>query len=123
MKFCTKCGAQNEDGLAFCSSCGASLNGEVAGEKKPFDVLALLGMIFGIASLVFCWTYGFGVLCGIAGLIMSSMSRKKGPKNGMSTAGLICSIIGIILGAILLVVCICTCVAAASYGSYYDLYY
>jgi len=120
MKFCTKCGAQNDDGLAFCSSCGASLNGEtVVGEKKPFNVLALLGMIFGIASLVFCWSYGFGVLVGIAGLIMSIMSRKKDPANGMAKAGLICSIIGIALGVVLLIVCICSCVALVNSPYYY----
>lgn len=121
MKFCTKCGAQNEDGLAFCSSCGASLNSEnvAGGEKKPLNTQALLGMIFGIAALVFCWSYGFGVLCGIAGLILSLMARKKEPKNGMATAGLICSIIGIALGVILLVVCVCSCVALMNSGYYY----
>ena len=26
MVYCTKCGAQNEDEVAFCASCGASMN-------------------------------------------------------------------------------------------------
>jgi hypothetical protein len=64
--FCTKCGAQNVDGAAFCSSCGASLSAatqsapamtSVGSEgmapakqragKNPF-VAAFLNLIFGL---------------------------------------------------------------------------
>lgn len=128
MKFCTKCGAQNEDGLAFCSSCGASLNGDVGvGEKKPFNVLALIGMISGILGLVWCWWSFlaiFGVLFGLAGVIMSQIARKKDPKNGMAMAGFICGLIAMILGLIFFVACgiapcICYGSALSNYGYYY----
>lgn len=122
MKFCTKCGAQNDDGLAFCSSCGASLNGEVAGEKKPFNVLALIGMIAGILACIWCWFGGLGgVLLGIAAIIMSAIARKKDPKNGMALAGLICGICGLVIGIIFFIICMCTYCTLLG-GGYYDLY-
>ncbi len=128
MKFCTKCGAQNEDGLAFCSSCGNPLNGQVAGgvEKKPFNVLALIGMISGIIAVIWCWMSFLsivGVIFGIAGVIMSGIARKNDPKNGMAIAGLICSIIAIVAGAIIFISCIACYGCAICNGGYYDYYY
>jgi len=56
--FCAKCGAQNADGAAFCSSCGANLSGTTTGSqgmppygqsmrKNPW-IAAFLNLIFGL---------------------------------------------------------------------------
>lgn len=139
MNYCSKCGAQVEDGLSFCSSCGASMNGNGggnaggnynAGEKKPFNVLALISMIAGILGLFWAfWGYlGIvGVILGIAAAIMGSIARKNDPNNGMAKAGLICGIIAIVIGAVAFIACIaCIGCAACSGGlenSIYDSLY
>lgn len=54
-------------------------------------------MIFGILSLVICWTGAGGIICGILAVIMggAAMGTKKGGK-GMAVAGLVCGLIALI---------------------------
>ncbi len=100
--FCRNCGNQNEDGAAFCRTCGAPMNGAVpvnliAVQSKPTSGLAVASLIFGILSLVICWTGAGGIICGILAVIMggAGMATKKGGK-GMAVAGLVCGIIALI---------------------------
>lgn len=71
--------------------------------QKQTNVLAGVGLGLGIASILFCCCYGVvGLVFGIAGIICSALSKKKG-KSGVGTAGLICSIIGTILSVLVLI--------------------
>lgn len=72
------------------------------GPKKT-DSLAIVSLILGIGSIIMscCITY-LGIGLGIGGIICAVMSKKK-QKNGMSTAGMVCSIIGLVLSVLLLI--------------------
>ena len=63
---------------------------------KPFGII---GMIFGILSIVFFWTLVFGIIFGAIGLIFSIIAMKKaksvGRKNPMGLVGVICSAVGL----------------------------
>lgn len=65
-------------------------------QRKPFNGLALAGMILGICALVFCWVPVLNVILVILGFVFSILGLKKLPK-GMATAGLICSIIALVI--------------------------
>ena len=81
---------------------------------------AIVGLVFGIVSIcsfyIPFWNI-IGLVLGIVGLVLSLKARKEAP-NGLSTAGLICSIIGLVLCAIGFFSCticsICTCISGAA---------
>jgi len=65
--------------------------------------LQIAGLVCGILAICSCCCYGVPALIfGIAGLICAVMGNKRS-KNGVGTAGMVCSIIGLILGAIAIV--------------------
>ena len=76
---------------------------------KKNDGKAVAGLILGIVSIVSSCS-GSGVLFGILGIVFSCMSRKEAKNNpngttgnsGLSTGGLICSIIGIVISVIVI---------------------
>lgn len=66
--------------------------------ENKTNVLAIVGMILGIISIIASCCYVWvGIIFGVAGLVCSIMSRKQS-KSGMGMAGIICSIIGIVIG-------------------------
>ena len=69
---------------------------------KKTNVLAIVGMILGIVSILMGCCGWYSIIFGIPGLICSILSRKQG-KSGMSVAGIVCSIIGIIIGILMTV--------------------
>ena len=75
-----------------------------APEEKQTNVLAVVGMILGILSIIACClnTY-IAIIVGIAGLVCSILSQKQG-KSGMAIAGIVCSIIGLVLNLSILVI-------------------
>ncbi|MBQ2805657.1 MAG: hypothetical protein IJF08_01255 [Clostridia bacterium] len=80
-------------------------------EKKPFNVPALLCMIFGILSLLAClgiFPFGkfFGIVFAIVALILVRPARKKQPygNSAMTKAGQICAIISLSIRASLMLV-------------------
>ena len=84
--------------------------------------LSLTAFILGIAAVVFSWVFIFGLLVGIAGLIISIIARKREPQapNWMKLVGLILSIVGIVIAAVVLIFTIISfiVIAAAGAGSY-----
>ena len=61
--------------------------------------LAIASLVLGIVSLFCC-----GSVCSIVGIVLGILSRsKKSTDNGMATAGIVLSIIGLVLWAIVIV--------------------
>jgi biopolymer transport protein ExbD len=133
MKICPYCGAELEDDYKFCPTCKKMLEDSTedkaitedlsnqdiftlpesisSGDKGPDQkavIYAIIGMSCGIASLVLFW-FGFlmmgffPIALGIAGIVFSALSKKKG-KDKKATVGLVTSIIGLILSIIASVV-------------------
>lgn len=83
-------------------------------EPKPSNTMAILSLVFGIISLLLpcaCCigsiTFTFvvaivGVILGIAAIVLCVMSKKVS-RTGMATAGMVCGIIGIVLNLALVV--------------------
>ena len=101
--------------------------------------MGVLGLIFGIISLITCWfgwvpSYGLSfsltpVILGILGIIFSVAGRSSAAKNntpaGVAIAGLVLSIIGMILGGIGVSICVvCSGIlnpdSVNSFGSYFQ---
>lgn len=71
-------------------------------EPQPAKGLAIVGMIFGILSLVGCYFTWF--FCGVPGFICSLVAKKRGNTGGPAKAGFVMSIISIaIFGTIALI--------------------
>lgn len=70
--------------------------------KNQTNILAIVGLVLGILSIVLSCCYGIGILFGIAGIICSALSKKKG-KSGVGTAGLICSIVGTVFSVLMII--------------------
>lgn len=95
--------------------------------QAPKKTLAIIGMVLGIVTFVFCWIPGVtyvAIATGIAGIILSVLGQKKfkavGQKNAMATVGLILSIIGLVFAVVMTIIyCACTAAltSAASDGS------
>jgi len=83
--------------------------------------MAIAAMILGIVSLVFCWFAALWWLwlpAGVAGIILGALGKKNTAKQGMASAGLVMSIIGLALGFIWFITCV-ACVACSGVASYY----
>ena len=67
--------------------------------------LGIAGMVLGIVGLVFafipCLNF-VGIILGVVGVILAAVGRSKSPKDkqGMATAGVVCSILAIVIGVI-----------------------
>ena len=71
---------------------------------NPGKGLCIGGMVLGIVAVVLCCLWYISVPCGIVGLILNIMGKKKakaaGAPTGTATAGMVLSIIGLALGVI-----------------------
>lgn len=96
--FCQQCGQQNTPGSAFCASCGGPLG--APGMQQPMmHPQATSGLA--IAGFVCAF------LCSILGLILSIMAKSEIAKSngrlggeGLATAGIVISIVGMVIGLI-----------------------
>ncbi len=124
--FCQYCGTENAEGTKFCTNCGASLVAatthntyeQPAGAQPNYNQpnynqyanynpapaseagkgFAIAGLVLGIIAIL-CQ----GWLWGVLAIIFACVARSKGYKKGMSTAGIVCGIIGIILSVLTLI--------------------
>jgi len=119
MAFCSKCGAQMNDGSAFCPSCGAAAQAQQQQQQyqqpqyqqpqyqqpqyqqpgtQPANGMAAASLVCGILS-IFLVPLVFGIL----GLALGGAAKSKGNRGGMATGGIVCGIIGIVGWIIMLV--------------------
>lgn len=67
--------------------------------------MAIASMVLGIVSIVLvCCTYFLSIPCAIVGLVLGIMQNKTHGKNGMATAGIVCSIVSIVLSIIFIII-------------------
>lgn len=65
--------------------------------------MQIASLVLGILSICFCCCYGFpGLIMGIIGLVCGIKGNKE-RKNGVGTAGVICSVIGLIFSFFMLI--------------------
>ena len=88
-------------------------NTPVQGQSKGKSIAC---MVFGIASIVASYGYGFGLICAIVSLILGSQCKKDGVQNTFTKVGKITSIIGLILSIILGIIMIILVAVAAAAG-------
>jgi len=76
------------------------------GQRAPVDTLAVLSLVFGILSLLFC-----GPFLGLPGVICGHMARKRAREEtlpssngGLSLAGLITGYIGLVFYGIFMII-------------------
>lgn len=141
MAYCKNCGSLNNDGVLYCASCGAPMQAaqpqqpiypvnnyqQPVPQSVPGKGLGITSMVLGIVGLVlFCFWY-ISIPCAIVGIILGCISKshakEAGMKNGMATAGIICSAIAIALAIVLVILVVVGMGAAfselAEYGYYY----
>ena len=58
--------------------------------------MAVSSLVLGIVSIVLMCLWYVSIPCGIVGLVLGILAKKKGQK-GMATAGIVLSIIGLVL--------------------------
>lgn len=118
--FCNHCGTQVPDGTAFCPKCGATL--PVSNQPfnpippvppipqqpyipqpfvpqqvvEPAKGMAITSFIMGLTSL-----FMLPIITGLLGILFGAIAKGKGNRSGFSTAGLVCSIIGLIFGILI----------------------
>lgn len=70
---------------------------------KPGNGAATAGLVFGILTLVFCWTSYFCGIFALLGLIFSivGLCKKDAPGKGKAIAGLIMTVLGGIIAVFL----------------------
>ena len=67
-------------------------------QTQPGNGLAIASLVLGICSIPLAFFFSIGgIVCGIIGLVLASMAKKRGNFSGMRTGGLICSIIGLVV--------------------------
>ena len=105
--FCTKCGAQNPDGAAFCHSCGNKLDGatqpsstpaqggiashSIQGKSQP--VAAVLNFFFGLGYLYL----GYKRVLGVPAAVFVVLTIVVYVILGALTAGIAAFVLAILL--------------------------
>ena len=122
---CKNCFAENNDGAAFCTNCGAPLEAQpqapvaepvapqyeapqqyTAPVQQPYGYNPVPtpapnapqpGKGFAIAGMV-CGIvsfFCFGVILGILAIVFGGVAKSKGNRSGMATAGIVCGAVGL----------------------------
>ena len=78
----------------------SSTAGEAAGHGK-----AVASLILGIFALLFSWCCCGGLIPGIIGICLGAGAKSSGNKEGISTAGIVISIIAVILSIVIGISC------------------
>lgn len=65
------------------------------GQPQPSSGKAIAALVCGILAILFSWTILFGIGLGIAAIILARSAVKEAGKDGKTTGGKICGIVGI----------------------------
>ena len=71
--------------------------------KQPGHGLGVASLVLGIISLVLFLTNWIAALFGLIGTVLGGVAKSKGNTEGVTKAGLVCSIIGLVLGLIIFI--------------------
>ena len=125
--------AQQQDQTAYGQP--TEQNAAGSGEEKAEHTKAVLSLVLGIVGVVIYWPSALlfdalfdnsrvtpfggaiiGIVLGIVGLVLASMAKKAGNREGIRTAGFVLSLIALILNVIYIVSCVA---CAATMNAYY----
>lgn len=67
--------------------------------------MAVASLVFGILSLLGCWTGWGGIILAVLGVVFGIAGRKDPNNSGLATGGLVCSIIALIPSILFITVC------------------
>lgn len=101
--YCPKCGEKNNEGVKFCSKCGAELTKEVKDEKIKKEGLGTASTVLGIISLILSFTciifvpIVISLPLSILGLVLGIVNVAK---KGKKFSGIILNSISTIISCI-----------------------
>ena len=106
--YCPKCGYQNDEGVKFCSKCGASLIEEIKKtEPKKKEGLGTASLVLGIISLVLSFSciiflpIFIVIPLALIGLILGIVNKAK---KGKKFAGIILSALALVISVIMCII-------------------
>lgn len=67
-------------------------------QSNRMALISMLCGLFGVLSLFCCIAFPLSILLGVAGIVLSFLSKKGGPFTGLAIAGLVLGIIAVLLG-------------------------
>lgn len=75
-----------------------------AGESGS-KVFAIISLVCGILSIICCCSSWFGVICGVAAIVLGILSiNKEEDAKGMAIAGIVCGGVGTLLGVVMIII-------------------
>lgn len=77
-------------------------------------VLGIISIVLSLFGVGIQWV---GAICGIVGIVCGVQARKVPEKQGLGTAGLVCSIIGTVLCLVTYLACVACVGGLAAAGS------
>ena len=130
--YCSNCGTKNENGDAFCASCGMPLNRQteqtsynnaynsnVYNTNEKYNGFAIAGFVLSLVSFLTSWA----MIPEILGLIFSciglnQIKQKGGKGRGLAIAGAIISgiFIGLFILGLILIIFGFSALACVSYS-------
>jgi len=101
-KYCSNCGAEQNDGGRFCSNCGNQLNGVVTYNNNNNGTYAYTN---GAAIAGFICSFFFTIIGLILSIIgISEANKHDGTGKGLAIAGLIISLLRLLSIVFLIIV-------------------
>ncbi|RAN73988.1 zinc-ribbon domain-containing protein [Bacillus sp. SRB_331] len=107
MKYCTKCGNENNDNDRFCGHCGEALSHEMVKENvmsnsnNGIEIFSLVGFIAGLI----CWFINLWGIIGIIASVFSILGLNKkviGTSKVFAIIGMVSGIINVLLNFIII---------------------
>jgi len=124
MKYCSNCGSQLADGVAFCPNCGTKVDAPAQPtyqsaqptyqyQPQPtYQAAQPATNGVAIAALIFAFFFNLvGLILGCVGL--SKSKELNGAGRGMSIAAIVISIISMVIGLIVSIIYIAAIAAGA----------
>lgn len=94
---CEKCNNKVDETMIFCPNCGNQLKSNVIDivedntvevkEKGPYKNFAKVGSVLGRISICTFWLLPVGLVCGILGIVFSSLGKKSKIRKQMANSG------------------------------------